>query len=144
MPSEDDELETRRVYFSAATKEHMISQLAGLPPLLDGGDASRPAITNLDVRAGDLWSLSWDGAYRGLALIAAVKEGFVLAWPVTLPDAPAFAPALVLEPNPLVHPLFVWPTRETGVGLHLLDQSLGALLRPTRISQIAAAMDAGT
>ncbi|WP_156297972.1 hypothetical protein [Mycobacterium paragordonae] len=95
------------------------------------------------VRAGDLWILSWDGGVVGLALIAAAKNGFVLAWPVTLPGEVAFSPGLVVEDSPLGVPVTVWPTRETGIGNHLLDRSLGRLLSPDRIPRISFALDDG-
>lgn len=55
-------------------------------------------------------------------------DGHVLAWPVTLPGEPAFVPALRVQSTPLGHDLFVWPTRETGLGNHLLDRALGKLI----------------
>lgn len=93
------------------------------------------------VRAGDLWVLSWDGEVVGLAAIAAAKHGFVLAWPVTLPGEVSFAPGLVVENSPLGVPVTLWPTRETGIGDHLLDRSLGQLLLPDRIRPISFALD---
>lgn len=95
------------------------------------------------VRAGDLWVLSWDGDDLGLAFIAAAKHGFVLAWPVTLPGEVSFAPGLVVENSPLGVPVTLWPTRETGLGIHLLDRGLGQLLPPGRILPLSLAMDAG-
>jgi len=95
-------------------------------------------------RAGDLWILSWDGEIVGLALIAASKRGFVLAWPVTLPGEVSFAPGLVVEHTPLGVPVTVWATRETGVGSHFLDRSLGQLIPADRIREMAFALDDGT
>lgn len=95
------------------------------------------------VRAGDLWVLSWDGEDVGLAVIAAAKYGFVLAWPVTLPGEVSFAPGLVVEDSPLGVPVTLWPTRETGLGNHLLDRSLGQLLPPDRILPLSFAIDDG-
>jgi len=95
------------------------------------------------VRPGDLWVLTWDGVVVGLAMIAAAKNGFVLAWPVTLPGEVAFSPGLVVEDSPVGVPVTVWPTRETGIGNHLLDRSLGRLLSPDRIPPISFALDDG-
>ncbi|MFD3038521.1 hypothetical protein [Mycolicibacterium senegalense] len=95
------------------------------------------------VRAGDLWILSWEGEVAGLAVIAAAKHGFVLAWPVTLPGEVSFSPGLVVEDSPLGVPVTLWPTRETGIGNHLLDRSLGRLLPPDRIPPISFALDDG-
>lgn len=95
------------------------------------------------VRAGDLWILSWDGKIIGLAVIAAARHGFVLAWPVTLPGEASFAPGLVIEESPLGVPVTLWVTRETGIGSHLLDRSLGQLLPPNRIRPLSFALDEG-
>ncbi|BBZ60648.1 hypothetical protein [Mycolicibacterium monacense] len=112
---------------------------AGIPAsahqLWDNGAQSE------QVRAGDLWVLSWDREVVGLAAIAAAKHGFVLAWPVTLPGEVSFAPGLVVENSPLGVPVTLWPTRETGIGDHLLDRSLGQLLLPDRIRPISFALD---
>lgn len=95
------------------------------------------------LRPGDLWVLSWDGHTVGHAVISAVKNGFVLVWPVSLPDEPAFAPGLTIFPSPLDVPVTVWATRETGIGLFLLDRSLGRLLDQQQIYAISDALDAG-
>lgn len=95
------------------------------------------------LRPGDLWVLSWDGRTVGHAVISAVKDGYVLVWPVTLPGEPAFAPGLTISPSPLGEPVVVWPTRETGIGLYLLDRSLGRLLDQQRLREISDALDAG-
>ncbi|QBJ96394.1 hypothetical protein ERC79_10760 [Rhodococcus sp. ABRD24] len=104
-------------------------------PLWDEG------LPDTQIRAGDLWILSWNGEIAGLAVIAAVKGGYVLAWPVTLPGEASFAPGLVIDESPLEVPVTVWATRETGIGNHLLDRSLGRLIAPERIRPISWALD---
>jgi hypothetical protein len=106
-------------------------------PLWDEG------VPDTQVRAGDLWILSWDGEVVGLAVIAAAKQGFVLAWPVTLPGEVSFAPGLVVEDSPLGVTVTLWATRETGIGNHLLDRNLGQLLPPDRIRPLSFALDDG-
>lgn len=121
-----------------------MSSLAGLPPLLAAWNwEERPSASDLEVKAGDLWVLSWDGNYWGLACIAAVRQRYVLGWPVTLPQEPAFAPALVVDRTPVTSTLLVWPTRETGLGMHLLHRPLGRLIHPARIQRIAWALEDG-
>lgn len=100
-------------------------------------------VQNTQVRPGDLWILSWDGEVVALAAIAAAKHGFVLAWPVTLPGEVSFSPGLVVEDSPLGVPVTLWPTRETGIGNHLLDRSLGQLLPPDQIRLLSFALDDG-
>lgn len=121
-----------------------VSNLIDLPELIaDQNWDESPNAADLEVKPGDLWIMSWDGTYRGLVCVAAVKQGYILGWPVTLPDEPAFAPALVVYNTPLVAPLFVWPTRETGLGLHLLHRPLGRLVDPRNIQQIAWSLEDG-
>lgn len=96
------------------------------------------------VRVGDLWILSWDGEVVGLAVVAAAKHEFVLAWPVTFSGEMSFSPGLVVEDSPLEVPVTVWPTRETGIGNYLLDRSLGKLIAPDRIPSLSFALDEGT
>lgn len=112
---------------------------AGIPesahPLWDEG------VPNTQIRPGDLWILSWDGEVVGLAMIAAAKDGYVLAWPVTLPGEASFAPGLVIDKSPLDVPVTMWATRETGIGNHLLDRNLGRLIAPERIRALSWALD---
>ena len=102
----------------------------------DGVNADSP-------RPGDFWILSWDDEFLGAALIAAARDDFALAWPVTLPGEASFAPGLVIERSPLGIPVTLWPTRETGIGLHLLDRSLGRLLDADAIRPLAFAIEDG-
>ena len=120
-----------------------MSTLAGLPPALADHDWSEQPASGLSVFAGDLWVLSWDGTYRGLVCVAAVKDGYILGWPVTLADQPAFAPALVVARSPLNSPVNLWPTRETGLGMHLLHKPLGKLLDPEAIQPLSWALEDG-
>jgi hypothetical protein len=100
-------------------------------------------VDSTNIYAGDLWVLSWDRVDIGLALVAAAKNDYVLAWPVTLPGEPSFAPGLVLDESPLNVPVTLWPTRETGIGNHLLDRKFGQLMTAERIRPIAFALDDG-
>ncbi|WP_143813899.1 hypothetical protein [Luteococcus japonicus] len=120
-----------------------MSRLLDVPQVLQPAISANAAERDLEPCAGDLWVLSWDGRYLGLAMIAAVKPDYVLAWPVTLPSDLAFAPALVLEQSPIGSPLTLWPTREIGMGMHLLHQPLGRLLDAKRIQPIAWALEDG-
>jgi hypothetical protein len=121
-----------------------VSDLKGLPePLADIVHGSSP-VESVDVRPGDLWSLSWDGFYLGLALVAAVKSTFVLAWPVSGNDEIVFAPALALPGRSSRFASYVWPTRETGLALDLLHCAVGPGLPADRIPAIAWALEDGT
>mgnify|MGYP006876022127 CR=1 FL=1 len=119
-----------------------VDRPAGLPR--SAHDLWDTGLPDSDVRQGDLWVLTWDRAVVGHAMIAAALDGFVLAWPVSLPGEPSFAPGLQVDTTPLGVPLTIWPTRETGLGHHLLDRSQGQLLAPDRIRQVAQALDAGS
>ncbi|MGV9860925.1 hypothetical protein ACWDTD_20045 [Gordonia sp. NPDC003425] len=98
-------------------------------------------MASTDIYSGDLWVLSWDLRDIGLAFVAAVQQDYVLAWPVTLPGEASFTPGLVVDDSPLGESVTLWPTRETGIAMHLLDRKLGRLLPSERIRQIAFALD---
>jgi len=90
---------------------------------------------------GDLWLISWNGEALDLAVIASIRDTYALCWPVTLADAPVFAPVLEVPATPLQVPLNVWPTRETGTGLHMLHRRLGRLLTAKTMSLIDVAVE---
>jgi hypothetical protein len=92
-------------------------------------------------RIGELWLISWNGEALALALISGVAPSFVLVWPVTLSSDPVFAPAVEIQNSPLGTPVLAWPTRETGVGMHLLHRLMGDLLSETTMAQINAGID---
>ncbi|WP_279071866.1 hypothetical protein [Microbacterium lacticum] len=92
---------------------------------------------------GDLWLLSWDAQALGLVIVSGVAPTFILGWPVTLPDAPAFPPAIRVEESPLGG-IAVWPSRETGVGNHLLHRCFGSALSERTMHLLADAFESGT
>lgn len=117
-------------------------QPSGLPaPALQLWKSGLP---DTEIRAGDMWVLSWDGEVVGHALIAGVQDNFALTFPLSLPGEPSFAPGLRIDPTPLQVPLTVWATRETGIGNHLLDRNLGPLLAPERIRAVIQNLDDGS
>lgn len=89
---------------------------------------------------GDLWLLSWESEGLGLLVVTGIAETYVLGWPATLPLEPSYAPALRVE-SPLGCEVAVWPTRETGVGLHLLHHSFGQVIEPPLIREIWDAVE---
>ncbi len=90
---------------------------------------------------GELWLISWDGEALALGVISRRSAGFVACWPVTFADAPVFAPALVIEDSPLGVPVLVWPTRETGLGMHMLHRRFGQVISRTTMAVVDRAMD---
>lgn len=93
--------------------------------------------------AGDLWALSWNAEEIGNAVIASVHESFVLAWPAEIDPTNSFFPGILVEVENYNSPITVWPTRETGIGSHLLDRSLGRALQTSQIASVSAALEAG-
>lgn len=93
-------------------------------------------------QVGDLWLLSWNYEVLGLIVLSGVAEDFVMGWPVTLPTEPAFTPAFFAD-SPIGHNFGVWPTRETGVGMHLLHRRFGKLLSAELMHEIGRAIDNG-
>lgn len=69
--------------------------LVGTPVELTGMLAATPRNGVLP-KVGELWLLSWDRSFLGLACIAEIHDDFVSAWPVTLPAEASFAPALMV------------------------------------------------
>lgn len=98
-----------------------------------------PTVPNV----GELWTLTLDGVQQGRALIAAIKDGFALVWPVTTPREPVFAPALTLDRDHPCRRLQLWPTRETGIDLRLLGQKEDVLMCHKRVVEIGHAIDNG-
>jgi transcriptional regulator with XRE-family HTH domain len=92
---------------------------------------------------GDLWLLSWNDEALALAVISGVATTFVLAWPVTLGTSVVFAPALDIQQSPLGVPVLAWPTRETGIGMHLLHRRLGRLMSQSTMAQVLDGLESG-
>jgi transcriptional regulator with XRE-family HTH domain len=96
-----------------------------------------------DAAIGDLWLLSWNVEALALGVIAGVGDDYVLVWPVTLPSDAAFRPAVQVGHSPLGIPVFMWASRETGVGLHMLHRRYGRLLPESVMAEVAEAMEEG-
>lgn len=97
-----------------------------------------------DPDIGDLWLLSWDSSVLGLCIVVGVAPSFVLVWPAALETEPAFKPAMLVEQSP-IGSLSAWPTRETGVGNHLLHRKLGSKVLSERlVSHVFQALEEGT
>ncbi|MDF2664333.1 MAG: hypothetical protein K0R81_183 [Microbacterium sp.] len=94
------------------------------------------------VQAGDLWSLSWDGKELGRGVVARVAPAFVIMWPVTTQTEDWYAPAVQIGQHE-DEQLAAWPTRETGIGLHLLDRYLGKGVNPRAIPLLEEALETG-
>lgn len=95
------------------------------------------------IRAGDLWSLSWDGEELGRGVVARVAPTFVIMWPVSTRDEGWYAPAIQIGQHG-DEQLAAWPTRETGIGLHLLDRNLGETVDPRAMPIIESALETGS
>lgn len=120
-----------------------MTELLGTPKLLADDLVHTAEQEPSDPAAGELWTLAWDGRFLALACIAEASHSYVLAWPVTLPGEPAYAPALRIDDTPLQHELYIWPDRETGIGNHLLDRRIGQLIPAEPINPIARAVRRG-
>lgn len=108
----------------------MTFELSGTPDwvaqaLLTSTSADAP-------RAGELWSLAWDGEFQGTAVIAVVQPDHVLALPVT--DDAASGTEIVLHHDGVN--LSLWPQGETGLGIFLLHARLGALLTDAQVLEL--------
>jgi hypothetical protein len=77
----------------------------------------------------------------GLALIASIHDGYILAWPVTPGTEKAYAPALVVDHPCLGNPLHLWPTRETGISMGLLGEKVRHIFGAPMIAAISHGID---
>jgi transcriptional regulator with XRE-family HTH domain len=119
-------------------------ELSSTAPPPDGVDADLWRQGEVaDAAIGDLWLLSWNAEALALGVIAGVGDGYVLVWPVTLPTDAAFRPAVQVRHSPLGIPVFMWASRETGVGLHMLHRRYGPLLPENVMAEDAEAMEEG-
>lgn len=101
-----------------------------------GSCSTEPAV-------GDLWLLSWDGEALGLVVVSGVAPSFVLAWPATLTTEPSYPPAVEVKQSP-IGSINVWPSRETGIGTHLLHRNLGQTLSERTMSLLDVAFEEGS
>lgn len=99
--------------------------------------------TGADPKVGELWSLTWNGELLGHAVVASIHDTFALVWPAVTDEAYSYFPGLIAHSFFFDAPTTVWPTRETGIGIYLLDQNLGELIAPTQIVPISAAIEDG-
>lgn len=90
---------------------------------------------------GDIWLLSWDGKFLGLGTIAGFERDFVYMWPTTVSERESFYPAVKTVHHPLGVPSWIWPTRETSVGRHLLHKRMGHALSSRAMLKVAEAID---
>lgn len=103
----------------------------GIPSVLAGQPSPQ---------AGELWALVWDGEVLGHVVVASAKKGYVLAWPASPDPDDSFRPGVLLK-GPTGKSLTAWPTRETGIGNHLLAGRLDILLPASMVHRIAAQLD---
>lgn len=108
-----------------------------LPPI---GVAAWTAGTAAEPCEGDLWLLSLDGEALGLFVLSRVHATFVHGWPVTLPDDPAFSPAIIKDETPLGVGLTIWTGACTGLNNHLLHRRIGSLLSGVEVSALRSDM----
>lgn len=110
--------------------------MTSLMPDLTAADAVRVAAAQSDrpPRVGDVWVTSWDGVDLGLVVLAAVREGYSLVWPVADSKQPASFPCFHLPLAGWGFDLIVWPEAEAGMSNAVLSRRLGPALsdRQTR------------
>lgn len=105
-------------------------------PHLDGPDAAQVDASRADrlPRVGDVWVASWDGVDLGIVLLAAVRNGYSLVWPVTDDGIAASFPCFYLPTTGWLSSLIVWPEAEAGISHSALSRRLDLTLsdRQTR------------
>lgn len=97
-------------------------------------------LTNTTVPApGEVWEVHPE---RGAVVVAAVRETFVLAWPLTALTAATSAPAVRVEVAG--REFAAWPEAEFGLGLDLLGRRLDSVFEASALRAIWAAVSEGT
>ena len=94
-------------------------------------------------KVGDVWVVSSSGVDEGIVLISAVRDGYVLAWPVTSCNENAGYPALELS-LANVGSLIAWPEAEFGLSSAGLDRSLGSAISPELANKVMRSLRTGT
>jgi len=108
-----------------------------------GGGVGAALTAHESLSPGWVWSLTWDGAELGHALIARVFPDFVLAWPASYEPHEFVSPSFT-DRDSEGTPIALWPTRETGIGTHLLSEPVSRVLSDSDIRRIAAGLDGDT
>lgn len=76
-------------------------------------------------RVGDIWVVAWDNHELGLVLVAAVRDGYVLQWPITADaDLVVSSPAFFLDVPDASIELVVWPEAESGMSSAVLSECI--------------------
>ncbi|KAB1909016.1 hypothetical protein F8279_04775 [Micromonospora sp. AMSO1212t] len=85
--------------------------------------------------AGQCWSIRWDDA-KLIAVISAVFDDFILAFPATVADHTSDGQTLSTRLADLDVNLTIWWGTETGLGYQTLDSYLGDALDSERCEQL--------
>lgn len=86
------------------------------------GTAASPVV-------GELWLTSWEGGALALVVVGAVRDGYVLGWPVTVStrdDTYPSVPFGLSATDGSDVGLVAWPDAEFGMSTALLDTCYGA------------------
>ena len=76
-------------------------------------------------RVGDIWMVAWDRQDLGLVLVAAVRDGYVLQWPITNNvDLIASSPSFFLDVPDASMDLVAWPEAEGGMSSAVLSECI--------------------
>lgn len=103
-------------------------------------DAVDAAMDSGSVVSGDIWSLAWDGEHLGYVIISRAFEDFVLAWPASYVVNEFVHPSFIVEDSD-GQKVAAWPTRETGLGKHLLFERHAGALPDGEVRRISASLD---
>jgi hypothetical protein len=123
--------------FDRDGEERMMNRIVSAPIGIDSTAWSQRESSSPKV--GELWLLAWNGEPLGLAIVSGVTPTFVLVWPATWPGESVFAPAISIDTS--IGGLFAWPTRETGVGKHLLHSRLDKPVSERTMALVLESLD---
>lgn len=104
-----------------------------------GGRYRVPAVGGTSLpRPGDVWVVTIDGRDIASVLTVAVRETYVLAWPVTAVNDQVFWPAF--PANVGAETLLVWPHCEFGMATAALGRKIAAPLEERTVRDIRWAL----
>lgn len=95
-------------------------------------------------RVGELWLTSWDGRPVALIVVAAVRDGYALGWPVTAATGHDTYPCVPLPDDGAGQNLTAWPDAEFGLSLALLDSRVSAPFDAKTVRLIVGAVRGDT
>lgn len=104
------------------------------------------ATTSQLPQVGDLWEIAWNGTALSIILVAALRDTYVMAWPITVATGTETFPSFTLPPlEGNTRDLVAWPDAEYGLNRALLRRCVSPqALTAKEARLIIGALDGST